>query len=518
MAMGSYLGLDSSTQGMKAVVIDPARHRIVGSATVNFGKDLPEFGCPEGVLPDANPLVRHAPPLMWVAALDLVLKRLQEGGVPMGEIQAISGAAQQHGSVYLNSLAEGILANLDPSKRLADQLLPALARATSPIWMDSSTSPECREIDAKVGQRLQLDTGSPAIERFTGPQIRKFFKHHPEAYTYTDRIHLVSSFLCSVLTGKHAPIDFGDGAGMNLLNLKTGDWDDAVLDATAPALRGKLPPARPSVEQAGGLHAYFAKYGLRTGTPVVLWTGDNPSSLVGVGATTPGVAVISLGTSDTFFASMATLKTDPAGYGHVFGNPAGGVMSLICFKNGSLARERVREECGVDWAEFDKTILAQPEPGNNGNLALSYYVPEITPRVMTGGVRRRGSREFCAGQGSVSAKIRATLEGQVCSMRVMSQWIGEFQAIRVTGGASRSRGLVQLIANVFQAKVDLIAVPDSSALGAALRAAHSAAGLSWQELSAEFAAATGTVSPEPGSAPAYRAVIEAYRSFISEVR
>ena len=516
--MSFYLGLDSSTQSMKALVIDADTGKIIASAAVNFGKDLPEFGCPEGVLANGDALVKHSPPLMWLAALDLVLGRLQQSGAPMGAISAVSGAGQQHGSVYLNAAATGLLAGLDPQKTLAAQLAPALARATSPIWMDSSTSAECAEIEKAVGPRLQTDTGSPAIERFTGPQIRKFFKTSPAEYARTDRIHLVSSFMCSVLVGRHAAIDFGDGAGMNLLNLNTGDWDAAVLDATAPGLRAKLPPARPATETAGGLHAYFAKYGLTAGIPVVLWTGDNPSSLVGVGAAEPGVAVISLGTSDTFFAAMPAMKTDPAGCGHVFGNPAGGCMSLICFKNGSLARERVKDECGVDWDYFGGQALEITPPGNGGNRALSYYVPEITPRVLAPGVRRQGSPEFCAGRAPAAVKIRAAVEGQVCSMRILSQWIGDFTTVRVTGGASRNQGLVRLIADVFQADVELIAVADSAALGGAMRAAHAAGKFSWSGLAAKFAAAAETIRPTPGSQEAYAKPLAEYRKFINEVK
>src|SRR5690606_41127850 len=42
-------------------------------------------------------------------------------------------------------------------------------------------------------------TGSRAIERFTGPQIRKFWKTEPALYEKTRQIHLVSSFVASVL-------------------------------------------------------------------------------------------------------------------------------------------------------------------------------------------------------------------------------------------------------------------------------------------------------------------------------
>src|SRR5207344_1173787 len=134
---------------------------------------------------------------------------------------AISGAAQQHGSVYLNASAGAALASLDRSRPLVDQLRGIFSRETSPIWMDSTTAAECREITAAVGGEMQLArrTGSRAFERFTGPQIRRFFTRAPAAYESTDRIHLVSSFLASLLAGRHAPVEPGDASGMNLMDL-----------------------------------------------------------------------------------------------------------------------------------------------------------------------------------------------------------------------------------------------------------------------------------------------------------
>ncbi|HHU14258.1 MAG TPA: carbohydrate kinase, partial [Lentisphaerae bacterium] len=84
--MALYLGIDSSTQSMKALVIDPAAARVAGSASVSFSTDLPHYRCPDGVLPNDDPLVKHADPLMWLAALDLLLARLQAAGVEMERI------------------------------------------------------------------------------------------------------------------------------------------------------------------------------------------------------------------------------------------------------------------------------------------------------------------------------------------------------------------------------------------------------------------------------------------------
>ena len=96
------IGVDSSTQGTKAVAYDMDAGSVVASASVNYGRDLPDFGSPEGFLPNADPCIRRANPEMWVRGLDLVLRRLKDSGAPMGEIAAIGGDAQQHATVYLS--------------------------------------------------------------------------------------------------------------------------------------------------------------------------------------------------------------------------------------------------------------------------------------------------------------------------------------------------------------------------------------------------------------------------------
>ena len=81
--------------------------------------------------------------------------------------------------------------------------------------------------------------GSRATLRFTGPQIRRFYKTSPAEWQRTAEIHLVSSFIASLLVGKSASIDLGDGAGMNLLDLATGRLErrPARRDGARPARR-----------------------------------------------------------------------------------------------------------------------------------------------------------------------------------------------------------------------------------------------------------------------------------------
>ena len=505
--MGLYLGLDSSTQSLSALVIDTDAGQVVRQEAVNFGQDLPEYGSPQGFLPNPDPQLRHGDPLLWVAALELLFSRMKTNGFDFAAVRGLSGSGQQHGSVYLKTRI-GDAPAWSTASPLVEQVRPLLSRASAPIWLDSSTTVECAEIsEAAGGDSVVVSvTGSRAIERFTGPQIRKFWKTEPEAYANTAEITLVSAFIASVLTGASAPIDFGDGAGMNLLDLQSGAWSPALLAATAPDLAQKLLPAVPSATRVGELAPYFVeRFGFAPGTPVLAFTGDNPSSLVGMGATEPGTAVISLGTSDTVFAAMREPRTDPRGYGHVFGNPAGGFMCLIAFANGSLAREEVARRVGLSWPAFEAAILQQTKAGNDGNSMLPYFFPEITPKLLKPRVELEGTEAFRSFQ-DAPACARAIVEAQALSMQRHSDWIGETpRSVRVTGGASKNRGILQVLADVFDARIETLAVSNSAALGAALRAAHAGSGLSWAELYARFVVADAGVRVEssPNSKLAY---------------
>lgn len=485
--MSHALGLDSSTQSCSAIVIDTVTGTVVAEASVIFGKRLPHYNAPAGFIPDGADGEVHADPRMWLDALELLMEELGKQ-CDLAKIAAISGAGQQHGSVYLNDRWFHIVDTLDIEESLSEQLAPAFSRATSPIWMDSSTGEECREIAAAVGGDANVcaKSGSIAVERFTGPQIRRFFKNHPSAYADTARIHLVSSFLCSVLCGADAPIDTGDGAGMNLANIDAWDWDADLLNATAPELRSKLPAIALGATHVGNISDYFVrKFGFSPQTPITIFTGDNPSSLVGMGASQPGKLVVSLGTSDTFFAAMPEVVADPAGCGHVFGNPTGGSMSLQCFVNGSLAREAVKDKFGYDWNQFSQAF-ANTAAGNDGKVMVPFFRPETSPRIDLPAPLLKGSEAFENWQ-EADAAIRACVEGQFLNMKLCTDWMSlQPEVIYLTGGASKNDAIAQVVADIFQAEVQRLQVSGSVGLGAAMRAASNSLGTDLDTLEVSF--------------------------------
>lgn len=498
--MSLYLGLDASTQSLTALVVEinGDTRRVVFRHTLNFDRDLPEYGTTAGVRRGPGDGVVYASPIMWADALDRMLGVIAaEAEMDVENIRAISGSAQQHGSVYLNRYALSTLHGLNPAAPLAGQIPTIFSRLESPVWLDSSTATQCREIETALGGDTTVRgiTGSSATERFTGPQIRKFFQEHHDAYAQTMRIHLVSSFLASLLIGNDAAVDPGDASGMNLMDLAANAWSGVALAATAPGLENKLPAIRPSWDVVGTLATHWQRRYTLPRVPVIAWSGDNPCSLVGTGVIRPGIIAVSLGTSDTVFANT---ESPVPGASHVFRAPTGDFMSLVCFRNGSLAREWVRGEHQLDW-DAVSTILEE-RPGNDGYVMLPWLEREITPKVAEPGVRRFGFDRT-----DTARDVRGLIEGQMMAMANHAEGLGgRVEKIIATGGASANRSLLQVMANVFGVDVYRLDVENSAALGAALRAYHGErliAGepVSWKTVVAELAEprAGHRVSPNP---------------------
>jgi xylulokinase len=151
-------------------------------------------------------------------------------------------------------------------------------------------------------------------------------------------------------------------------------------------------------------------------------------------------------------------------------------FAMLCYKNGALAREEVRDRvCGGDWEKFDALLRASP-PGNDGQFGLFLVMEEIVPICNVKGIFRVNEREEAVAEFADAAhEVRAVVEGRFLSMKVNAQKLGLPTAptrILATGGGSTNEGIMQVLADVFNADVFVADTADSAAVGAALRAEH----------------------------------------------
>ena len=481
-----YLGFDLSTQQLKCVAVTPDL-KVQHLAKFDFDADRVGFQIHKGVITNEAEHEVYAPIVLWLQALDVVLARLQASGLDFSRVRGISGAGQQHGSVYWGEQGERDLAALDPERTLEANLFHAFSHPFSPNWQDASTQAECDAFDRELGSEEELarKTGSKAHHRFTGPQILRFRKKYGDAYERTSRISLVSSFLASLFLGRVAPIDISDVCGMNLWDIKAGAWSEQLMalatgggESATVALRAKLG----AVPEDGGKHlgsisAYFvSRYGFSPTCTILPFTGDNPATILALPLRSMD-AMVSLGTSTTFLMSTPQYAPDPAV--HFFNHPttAGLYMFMLCYKNGGLAREKVRDMLSVaegsNWAKFDATasespILGQKDEKAAMKMGLFFPRPEIVPNV------KAGEWRFLYDPISKKLKIphkgewntprddaRAIVESQLLSLRLRSRRLmvapsapgseklpPQPRRVYLVGGASRNAAIAKIAGEV----------------------------------------------------------------------
>ncbi|KAF9054509.1 D-xylulose kinase [Panaeolus papilionaceus] len=486
----TFLGLDLSTQQIKAVLLDE-QSNVVHEAAVNFDRDLPHYGTTSGAIKGPGTGEVTSPVRMFLEAIDLLFQRLKDDGVLFDTIAAISGAGQQHGSVYWSTEAESLLSKLDPTQTLADQLFPAaFSWDKAPIWQDSSTTEDCKILEQEFGgaQKLADCTGSRAYERFTGSQISKLRRLNPEIYNKTARVSLISSFIPSVFLGHIAPIEISDASGMNLMDVLSCKWNDRLLEICGgPELRTKLglEPV-PGGVSLGKIDAWWVKkWGLSPDCIIAPFTGDNPATVVSLSA--PGDALLSLGTSTTFLLSIPPSDRPPKRFttSHLLAHPAhlDSQIAMLCYKNGALAREHVRDSyANHHWHIFNELIESTP-PGCDGITGFYFPLPEIIPPNVTG--------EFFFTSNLIKTTVnppipltdnippnihpRAIMESQFLSIRsriaaILPENSPHLHRLVISGGSSANQTIRQLAADIFDMDVYVSETKEAAASGGALLA------------------------------------------------
>lgn len=442
-----YLGFDLSTQQLK-IIVSNDHLEAVKTYNVEFDAAYKQkYNIHKGVRSNLDSGEIVSPVYMWLEAIDHVFGQMKADGFPFAQVRGICGSGMQHGSVFWTKSAHDKLRQLESATSLAAGLQDAFAWDMSPNWQDHSTGQQAKDFEKVVGgpDELAARTGSRAHQRFTGLQIRKLaVSPNLRIYQNTDRISIVSSFLASLLLGKITSIEEADACGMNIYDITKGKFDPELLSVAAgvhPELDGvsqevaelgikelekKLGNTSPvSYAALGTISPYFIRrYGFSASTKVYSFTGDNLATIISLPLKQNDV-LVSLGTSTTVL--LVTENYVPSSQYHLFKHPTmrNAYMGMICYCNGSLARENIRnllnEKYNVEQDSWDKfnELLDQSSSFNN-KLGIYFPLGEIVPDAPAQ-IKRcdiRNGQVVDAKEWPIEEDVESIVESQTISCRM----------------------------------------------------------------------------------------------------
>lgn len=420
------LGIDSSTQSCKALLVDAETGQVVASGRA---------GHPGGTQVD---------PKQWIEALELSVAGLLE------RASAVSVAGQQHGMVALD--AQGI--------PVRDAML----------WNDISSAKQAEELIAELGgaHDCAQQIGSVMVASLTASKLRWLRENEPENAERTAAVLLPHDYLTWYLGGrKEMTTDHGDASG-------TGYYSTAqrrfLPEVAAKALGKQV--ALPRLAEANEMVGRSS-----TGLKIAAGTGDNMAAALGLDLQ-PGDVCVSMGTSGVASAVVDRSVHDGSGLVSGFVDATDRYLPLACTLNGAPVLDFGARMLGVSQKEFSDLALAA-EPGSGGAVLLPYFGGERTPNRpdatgMMHGLRTSTTREQIA---------RAYVEGLLCSMRdavaALEDATGvETRRILLIGGGAQSEAVRRIAPQTFGVAADVPQTAEYVALGAARQAAWALSGAS----------------------------------------
>jgi len=435
------IGIDSGTQGTKALVVDGRSGRVLGRG---YARHVMVPGLPPGH--------SEQEPRVWTAAMEkAVAAALKDSRVRANRVVAIGVSGQQHGFVPLD--ARG--APIRPAK----------------LWNDTSTVAETEALVRALGgtKACVRKLGINLAVGFTASKILWLKRHEPRHFRRLATVLLPHNYLNFHLTGV-AHMEYGDASGTGLMDVRRLRWHGEAVAAVDPGLEEKLPALRHPREPVGYVRkAVASRFGFGR-VLVAAGGGDNMMGAIGTGNVAPGVCTLSLGTSGTVYAYSGRPFIDPEGEIAAFCDSTGGWLPLLCTMNVTNTTELLKPLFGLDNVSLESVARKAP-PGADGLLFLPFVDGERVPVLPFGRGVVFGLDRRTFDLGHIA---RAVIEGTVLNLGYGFARLRELglkpTEIRATGGGARSRLWLQVAADVLRTPVVTLEEEEAAAYGGALQA------------------------------------------------
>lgn len=426
---GVLVGVDSSTQSCKVLIVDAATGETVASAAAPH---------PEGTAVD---------PRAWVTALRQAWDAA--GVARRDDLLGVGVSAQQHGMVAVDEHGEPV----------HDALL----------WNDLRSAPQAERMVADLGAAGWIDAVKvvplPAI---TLTKLAWLRECRPVAAARTRRVMLPHDWLVVHLTGAFCT-DRSEASGTGYFNAVTSEYRFDLLQryfASTP----ELPPVLPPHGVAGTL---LPEWG--PPIPVSAGCGDNAGAALGL-ELEPADVVVSVGTSGTVFSRSPVPAVDRSGMTAGFASASGDHLPLLCTLNAARVFTTSAQLLGVGLDAFDALAMAGSSDAG-GLTMLPYFDGERTPNLPEATGRLHGlTRASLTPANLARAAVLAVANSLADCVAVLWHTGAPLGRLLLIGGGAKSAALRSALSETLTMPVSVPEVREYVALGAARQALWAASG------------------------------------------
>ena len=449
--MAEYImALDAGTTSNRCILFDRYA-RVCAVAQKEFTQIYPKSG-----------YVEHNANEIWATQLSVAVEAMQKLGIGAEDIAAIGITNQRETTIVWD-------------RQTGEPVYNAI------VWQCRRTSKFCDELKARgLAPVIRQKTGLVIDAYFSATKLKWILDNVSGARERAERGELcfgtVDTWLIWNLTGGRVHVtDYSNASRTMLFNIHTLQWDAELCEALCIPMC-MLPKPVSNSEEYGTIDSHMPGLEELSGTPICGAAGDQQAALLGQGCIHPGEAKNTYGTG--CFAMMNTGPTVPVSRSGLLSCVAWSIRgeTNYCLEgsvfNAGSTVQWMRDELHLISSAEETQALAESVPDNGGMYLVSAFTGLGAPywdmyaRGTLVGITRGTTRAHV---------VRAGLEGIAYQVRdlidAMEKDAGApMQILRVDGGASVNRFLMQFQADVLRCPIDRPVMVETTALGAAFLA------------------------------------------------
>lgn len=468
--MGDYiLAIDQGTTSTRALVFDAAR-AVIATAQQEFAQHYPDDGW-----------VEHDPEDIWRDCLATARAALDRAGLTPEAIAAI-GITNQRETVVLWDRATGA----------------PLHRAI--VWQDRRTAPLCAELRAAGHEPLvQQRTGLLLDPYFSATKLAWLLDTVPGARVRAEAGELafgtIDSFLLWRLTeGRSHKTDVTNASRTLLYDIEQQRWcPDLLALFRIPA--AVLPEVCDSAHDFGTTRLLGGEIAIRG------IAGDQQAALIGQSCFAPGQAKITYGTGGFMLLNTGTTRVHS--HNRLLATIAYRIDGTTHYAlEGSLfvagaAIKWLRDGLGIIVEARQTQEMAARLPGNGGVYMVPAFVGLGAPHWHTEARGMLTGLTFDSGPAHIARAALESVAFQTTDLvaAMAADGAGALAALRVDGGMAANDWFCQFLADILDIAVERPANLETTALGAAMLAAHASG--CWGKVLDSAAAAARPTRFEP---------------------